>query len=426
MNASDIMTKTPVTIAPNAPIVDALRLMLGQRLSGLPVVDMYGRVVGLLSEGDLLRRAELGTEKQRTGLQSFLRGSPGKAKDYVQSHARKVEEVMTRDVVTASQTTPLEEIVELMEQRHIKRVPIVHEERLVGVVSRADLLRALATELERHVPAATSDAALRKQVSAQLGTQPWCRGNRVDAVVADGVVFLEGFVFDESEHEAIRVAAENVPGVKMVQDHIEYINPNLAMAHVAYAHLLADLGRHEEAVAAAARARRLDPVSLIVNAIEGSVLYFAGRDELARARLEKTLELDPNFWIARLFLGKVLLETGNYEEAIAEFTRAREFSHGNSETISMLGYAWALAGDSAKARGLLAELKSLAAQRYIPPNSFAVVHLGLGEHDETFTWLEKAYVDRDVRLSFLRVDRKWAPLRSDPRFVALLKRVGLE
>jgi len=204
------------------------------------------------------------------------------------------------------------------------------------------------------------------------------------------------------------------------------LNPNLAMAHVAYAHLLADLRRHDEAVAAAAQARRLDPVSLIINAIEGSVLYFAGRDELARARIEKTIELDPNFWIAHLFLGKVFLETGNYGEAIAEFSKAKEFSHGNSEAISMLGYAWAVTGEPAKARAVLAELKALAVQRYIPPNSFAVVHLGLGEHDETFAWLEKAYVDRDVRLSFLNVDRKWNSLRADPRFLALLKRIGLE
>jgi TolB-like protein/Flp pilus assembly protein TadD len=202
------------------------------------------------------------------------------------------------------------------------------------------------------------------------------------------------------------------------------LNPNLAMAHVAYAHLLSDIRRHDEAIATAARARRLDPVSLIVNAIEGSVLYFAGRDELARARLEKTLELDPNFWIAHLFLGKVFLESGNYKQAIEEFTKAKQFSYGNSEAISMLGYAWAVAGDSPKARAVLKELKSLAAQRYIPPNSFAVVHLGLGERDEAIAWLEKAYADRDVRLSFLNVDRKWASLYSDQRFVSLLKRLG--
>jgi serine/threonine-protein kinase len=204
-----------------------------------------------------------------------------------------------------------------------------------------------------------------------------------------------------------------------------HLNPNLAMAHVAYAHLLADLGRHDEAVAAAAQARRLDPVSLIVNAIEGSVLYFAGRDELARARLEKTLNLDPNFWIAHLFLGKVFLETGNYEEAVAEFAKARKFSQDNSEAISMLGYAHAVAGETAKARALLRELRSIGAQRYIPPVSFAVIHLGLAEKDETFAWLEKAYADRDVRLSFLNADRKWISLRSDPRFIVLLKRLGL-
>jgi len=190
--------------------------------------------------------------------------------------------------------------------------------------------------------------------------------------------------------------------------------------------MLSHLGRHEEAIAEAARARKLEPTSLLNNFLEGAFLYHARRDDEAEARLQKTLELEPNFWPANLFLGKVLMQKGKYPEAIATFRNAKEFSKGNSETISMIGYVWALAGNPAKARAVLNELKSLSGQRYIPPYNIAVVYYGLGERDQAFAWLDKACDDRDVRLSFLKVDPKWDPLRSDPRFVAILKRVGLE
>ena len=204
------------------------------------------------------------------------------------------------------------------------------------------------------------------------------------------------------------------------------LNPNSGFAHIAYAHMLSHLGRHEEAIAEAARARKLEPTSLLNNFLEGAFLYHARRDDEAEARLQKTLELEPNFWPANLFLGKILMQKGKYPEAIATFSNAKEFSKGNSETISMIGYVWALAGNRAKARAVLDELKSLSGQRYIPPYNIAVVYYGLGERDQASAWLDKACDDRDVRLSFLKVDPKWDPLRSDPRFVAILKRVGLE
>lgn len=231
MKAADVMTKAVVTLPPNAPITDALRLMLGQRISGLPVVDANGRLVGILTEGDLLRRAEIGTEPARSGWRKFVRGASGEAEDFVRTNARRVDELMTKDVVTASESTPLEEIVALMERKHIKRVAIVDDGKLVGIVSRSDLLRSLASALDQAVPVPVGDAAIRKAVETQLGAHPWCRGNRVDTVVADGVVFLEGFVFDQKEHQAIRVAAENVPGVKAVEDHIEYVDPNYISAY---------------------------------------------------------------------------------------------------------------------------------------------------------------------------------------------------
>jgi Flp pilus assembly protein TadD len=142
--------------------------------------------------------------------------------------------------------------------------------------------------------------------------------------------------------------------------------------------------------------------------------------------LQKTLELDPNFWIAHYFFGKTYLAKKKYSDAIAEFSKARELSGGNSLAIGMIGYGWALAGDLAKARAVLTELKSLSGQRYIPPSNVAVLCFALGEKDEAFIWLEKAYQDHDVRLSRMKVDPEWDSMRSDPRFVAILKRIGLQ
>jgi tetratricopeptide (TPR) repeat protein len=165
---------------------------------------------------------------------------------------------------------------------------------------------------------------------------------------------------------------------------------------------------------------------LPANNVEGAVLYYAGRHDEAMERLQGTVELDQNFWIAHLYLGHVYLEKKNYPAAIAEYTQARDCSRGNSQTISMIGYVSALAGDAAKARSMLDELKSRSAHQYVPPFNIAVVHLALAEQDEAFAWLEKAYEERDVLLSFLKVDPKWDSLRSDPRFVAILERVGLQ
>jgi TolB-like protein len=204
------------------------------------------------------------------------------------------------------------------------------------------------------------------------------------------------------------------------------LNPNSAFAHHTYAHLLLNLGRHQEAIAEATRTRELDPVSLLANNLEGAILYYAGRNDEAMERLQKTVELDPNFWIAHLYLGHLYLRKGKYPEAIAEFGKARECSRGNSEAISMTGYAWASAGDVVKARRVLDELKSLSAQRYIPPYNVAAVYMGLGEQDEAIAWLERAYEERDVRLSFLKIDPKWDSFRSDPRFISILQRVGLQ
>jgi TolB-like protein/class 3 adenylate cyclase len=204
------------------------------------------------------------------------------------------------------------------------------------------------------------------------------------------------------------------------------LNPNWSFGHIAYAQMLSVTGRFQEAIAEGARAVELDPLSLIINALNGYHLHLARRDDEAIARLKKTVELDSNFWIAHQFLGIAYIEKKMYPEAISEFSQAVKLSGGNSEPLALNGYASVLSGDTAKGRAVLQELKSLESQRYLPPSNLALLSYVLGEKDEAFSWLEKAYQDRDIRLCRLKVDSKWDSMRSDPRFVEILKRIGLQ
>jgi TolB-like protein/tetratricopeptide (TPR) repeat protein/class 3 adenylate cyclase len=204
------------------------------------------------------------------------------------------------------------------------------------------------------------------------------------------------------------------------------LDPNSALSHFAYAHILSDQGHHQEAIAEIAHARELDPVFLLIRALEGMMLHHAGRNDEALTRLQKALELDSNFWVTHLMLGKVYTQQRKYPEAIAEFIKARELSHGNSEAIGSIGYVEALAGDKEKARVVLEELKALSNQRYIPPSNVGLVYNGLGDQDEALSSLERACDERDARVTLLKVDPRWDSFRSHPRFVAILKRIGLE
>ena len=205
------------------------------------------------------------------------------------------------------------------------------------------------------------------------------------------------------------------------------LNPNSAMAHFAYAHVLSDLGRHDEAVAEGGRAVELEPLFLLFNAIDGMFLHHARRDGEASARLQKTCEIDPNFWITHLILGKVFITQRKYSEAVTEFNKARELSRGNSDTIASIGYVAALTGDEAKARGVLGELKALSTQEhYVPPTTVALIYNGLRDQNEALAWLDKACEERDVRLTLLKVDPNWDSFRSNPRFIAILTRIGLD
>ena len=225
MKAADVMTPDPVSISPDASIVDAIRLMLERKFSGLPVVDARGSLVGIVTEGDLLRRTETGTQRKRPRWIEFLLGPGRLATEYVQATGRNVEDVMTPEVQTVTEEAPLDAIVHLMERRQINRVLVVRESKLVGIVTRANLLNALASVAAETKPGPATDTSIRERLYAELKSQPWAPVGLINIVVRNGVVHLSGTLFDERHRGAIRVAAERIPGVKAIEDHLVWVDP---------------------------------------------------------------------------------------------------------------------------------------------------------------------------------------------------------
>ena len=224
MKASDVMTRNVITVERETSVADVIRLMLENNVSGLPVLD-DGKVVGILTEGDLLRRSETGTEKQRPRWLEMLMGPGRMAGEYVRTHGRKVEAIMTTDLISVTGDTPLDEVVGLMERRRIKRVPVIEGDALIGIVSRLDLLRALLRTIEAEHSEIRGDDEIREQILAELAKAAWVPRDGLSISVKDGVVDLNGVILEEKEREALRVVAENVPGVKAVEDHLVWIEP---------------------------------------------------------------------------------------------------------------------------------------------------------------------------------------------------------
>lgn len=225
MRASDVMTRRVSTVRPEGRIEEAIALMLARRVSGLPVVNAQGRLAGILTEGDLLRRAEIATGPHRPAWLDFLRGPGRAAAEYVRVNSRRIGDLMTRDVATVAEATPLAEVVALMAQRHVKRVPVLRGHELVGIVSRADLVRALGEALQESGGGKPTDAAIEGRLRADLKAQPWFVGREISFTVEAGKVTLDGAISDERLRTALRVAAENVPGVASVEDHLIWVDP---------------------------------------------------------------------------------------------------------------------------------------------------------------------------------------------------------
>ena len=219
------MTRRVIYVSEEQSLQDAVELMLKHRISGLPVVDKEGKVTGFLTEGDLLRRTETQTERRRPRWLEFVLG-PGKlADEYVHSHGRRVSEVMSTKVLSVAPDAPLDEVVKLMERRHIKRVPVMTGKRLIGIISRANLVQALAAVMNDVPETAPSDAAITDRLWNEIEKQKWAPKLAVNLVVRNGYVRLNGVLMDMHEIEALTVLAENVPGVKGVENNIAWCDP---------------------------------------------------------------------------------------------------------------------------------------------------------------------------------------------------------
>ena len=223
MRAHQIMTRPVITVTPETSILEAATIMLRRHVSGLPVVDAAGKLVGIVSEGDFMHRGEIGTPRQRGWFMRFILGPGQAATDYVHEHGSKIAEIMTADPLTIAEDTPLERIVELMEKHNVKRLPVTRGDELVGIVSRANLLQAVAS-LARQVPDPTADDDhIRNRIINALEKKDWCPFG-LSVIVRDGIVHLSGVITEERSRQAAIVAAETVAGVKKVHDHLCWVD----------------------------------------------------------------------------------------------------------------------------------------------------------------------------------------------------------
>ncbi|MGO4512594.1 CBS domain-containing protein [Bradyrhizobium sp. 2TAF36] len=219
MQARDVMVCGVISVGPDIPVRTAANAMVSNCVSALPVIDVRAKLVGIVSEGDLIRRVEIGTERRRSGAAGeTLMSSDALAQEFIKSHAKRVSDVMTREVITAQPETPLREIASLMEKHSIKRVPIVQDQLVVGIVSRVNLLQVLA-RAEDSKDWVESDRVLHQRFVESIKDQPWA-GRPFNIIVNDRCADLWGFVYSVDEKTAVRVAAEATPGIESVSDHL--------------------------------------------------------------------------------------------------------------------------------------------------------------------------------------------------------------
>jgi len=204
------------------------------------------------------------------------------------------------------------------------------------------------------------------------------------------------------------------------------LNPNNAFAHLVYAHLLSNLGRHTEAAAEMKLARELDPLFPFGNALEGQFINHSGRPDEALVQLQKAIELAPNFWMPHLFASSAYTEKGMFAEAIASARRATELSPAQTVSLAFEGFALARSGDRVNAQANLGKLLKLSTERFVPASHIAIIYSGLGEREKALEWLEKGFEQRDPKMAFLKVEPKWADLRSEPRFIDLMRKMNFE
>ncbi len=221
MQARDIMTRDVVTFAPATTVAEAATTLATQHISGAPVVAADGSVVGMVTEGDLWRRPEIGTERRHSWWEPLFADSRSLAQEYIKSHGHKVEDVMTREVIAVGEETPLGEVVALLERKRIKRVPVVRAGKLVGLISRGDIVRLVA-EAAAHRPSAPpphGDEEIRRLIAERMRAEPWIAGAPLNVQVRDGRVEITGWVQNEAQRHALEILVEDVPGVRELRNH---------------------------------------------------------------------------------------------------------------------------------------------------------------------------------------------------------------
>src|SRR5215468_6195407 len=228
MRAMDVMTSGVITVGEDATVPEAAKLLADHGISAVPVVDKQDRVIGMVSEGDLLHRAETGTERRRSWWLDMMASTNKLAGDYVKSHSGKVKDVMTRNVLLVTETTSVADIALLLETNRIKRVPVVRDGKLVGIVSRANLVQALAMTIDEPASGAKADdRTIREKLLVELKAQRWAEVSPANVTVKDGVVHLWSSYLSEQEKRALVVAVENIPGVRRVEDHMRRVGVTL-------------------------------------------------------------------------------------------------------------------------------------------------------------------------------------------------------
>jgi CBS domain-containing protein len=227
MRVNQIMTKNVVVIAADYSVYDAAEIMLNSNISAAPVVDADGKMIGIVSEADLMHRPEIGTVPGKSWLQRLLADNTVMAKTFIRSHSHRVTDVMTKNVVSADESATVQEIVGLMQRNHVKRIPILRDDKVVGIVSRANILQGLLAREPSSVNDKTDDAALRSAVTATLARQGWASAPTNNVICQEGVIHLWGYVDNDTIKKAYEVAAENVHGVRRVENHMMVIPPEV-------------------------------------------------------------------------------------------------------------------------------------------------------------------------------------------------------
>lgn len=220
MQAREIMSVNVATVSASSTVAEAAQLLLARHISGAPVMDEAGRLVGIVSEGDFLRRQEIAGDARPSWWLQLFRTETEQALDYMKAHSKSVKDIMTRHVVTVREDTDIGEIARLMETNRIKRVPVARDGGIVGIVSRADLLRAIATKGPEVGGSAPGDPELRERVLDALHREPWGGASTLNVTVSDAQVAVWGIVNSPEARTALRIVAENVPGVRTVELHI--------------------------------------------------------------------------------------------------------------------------------------------------------------------------------------------------------------